>query len=109
MKKFKIFTAGILAYLMLISLVPSNFLVKEVKALSQDYNIITKENSQVIGGYVYKNKILSVSFSLPGPLLLPGCAGAGSATPEQGCLKSHETCAFETSLFFTLLSYDSYL
>ena len=59
--------------------------------------------------YVYKNKILSVSFSLPGPLLLPGCAGAGSATPEQGCLKSHETCAFETSLFFTLLSYDSYL
>ena len=58
MKKFKIFTAGILAYLMLISLVPSNFLVKEVKALSNDYNIITKENSQVIGGYVYKNKMI---------------------------------------------------
>lgn len=58
MRKFKVFTASVLAYLMLISLVPSNFLEKEVKALEGEYKVLIKENSNVLDSISYGNKMI---------------------------------------------------
>lgn len=58
MRKFKVFTASVLAYLMLISLVPSSFLEKEVKALEGEYKVLIKENSYVLDSISYGNKMI---------------------------------------------------
>ena len=58
MRKFKVFTASVLAYFMLISLVPSSLLGGIVKAAENDYSIFVKNDYYLRANAQYKNKAL---------------------------------------------------